>query len=107
MTKDEIIAASLLAMRRVQGLLAAREAGDGNTDEYEDVVIAALAERLPEGDIKTCDDLRHLGIECCNICHTSYPHYDMYLERVPDGRRCWVCCSVRSALLEISTGGPI
>lgn len=65
-------------------------------------MIATLAERLPEGDIKTCDDRQHLGIGCCNICHTCYPHYDMYLEDVPDGRKAWICCKVRTSLLSLT-----
>jgi hypothetical protein len=99
MTRDQIISATLGAMRRQDGLLAAKQSGDGSLDEYEAVVLAALAKRVPEGDISTCEDLRHLGVECCNICHTFYPHYEMYLEDLPDGRKAWVCCSVRFALL--------
>ena len=98
MTKDQIIATSLQAVNGEQGLLAAREAGGGSTDEYDDIVIATLAERLPEGDITTCGEFQQLGIGCCNTCHTCYPHYDMYLEDRLDGHKTWICCTVRSEL---------
>jgi len=101
MTKNEIIDATLKAMREDQGLLAIGEADDDDTNEYEAIVIATLMERLPEGDVRTCDNFRHLGVECCNICHTFYAHYDMYLETGPDGNHAWICCSVRSSLFKL------
>jgi hypothetical protein len=102
MTKDQIIHASLEAMRRDQGLFAIGAAGDDSTNEYEAIVIATLTERLPEGDVRTCEDFRYLGAACCDICHSSYPHFDMYLHELPDSGKAWICCSVRSALSDAS-----
>jgi hypothetical protein len=99
MTKEEIIAATFQAMAVNGGLLSSERAEAHVTDEYESLVRATLAERLPEADFKTCEDFKHLNAECCPICHTFYAHYDMYLEDLPGGEA-WICCSVRSALFE-------
>jgi len=99
MTKIEIIEATLQAMRSDHGLLAPEDSDDGNSDEYEALVIATLTERLPDSDFQTCKDFRHLGASCCESCHVHYAHYDMYLEDLSDGSKAWLCCAVRSALL--------
>jgi hypothetical protein len=62
-------------------------------------VIAELNEQLPEGEIKTCEDFKHLNVECCETCHRYYPHYDVKLVSLPDGSTAWICCTVRSAVL--------
>jgi hypothetical protein len=70
----------------------------GRTAEYDrDVFIPEMQKRLPAGDIVTCEDLG-LEIECCPICHGFYPHYDMDVVRLADGRTGWICCAVRQAL---------
>ncbi len=61
-------------------------------------VMAELQERLPETDIKTCEDFRHLNVTCCDTCHTFYPHYEMSLIDLPDGAKAWVCDPVRWAI---------
>lgn len=84
MTKDEIIALTLQQM--------------GPDPGYEHVVIGELQKKLPEREIKTCADFRHLKIECCDSCHTAYPHYDMYLIALADGSLAWVCCPLQRLL---------
>ena len=61
-TKNEIIEKTL------------REIGP-RLDEHEEPysVIDELQERLPDTDIKTCEDFRHLNVTCCDTCHTFYP----------------------------------
>ena len=68
-----------------------------NIDGYDDFVIATLNEMLPTGDIKTCEEFTELGVKCC---HTYYPHLEMTLVTLTDGSKAWICCSLRTALLE-------
>ena len=98
MTRDELIKATLRAMSEAPDCDSSGSMEGHNTDNYDAIVIATLSERLPDGQIKTCDDLA-LSVECCTNCHTFYPHYDMCLEILPDGAAAWICCAVRSALL--------
>jgi hypothetical protein len=57
-----------------------------------------LQKRLPDTDIKTCEDFRHLNVTCCNTCHTFYPHYEMSLIDLPGGAKAWVCDPVKWAI---------
>jgi hypothetical protein len=98
LTKDDIIQATLRAMRQDRGLLASEDTGDVDWDNYDAAVIATLRERLPDRDFKICADFGELGVECCHTCHTLYPHYEMYIEDLLDGNKAWLCCFVRSAL---------
>lgn len=66
--------------------------------EYYAVVIQTLTDRVPDADLKTCADFHDLGANCCRICHTFYPHYEMHIEDLPDGAKAWICCSVHRAL---------
>ena len=67
--------------------------------EYEEIVIAELNRRLPDGvDIKTCDDFRPLNVGCCETCHHFYSHYEMKLIDLPDGGKAWVCDAVMWAV---------
>lgn len=61
-------------------------------------VIVDLQERLPETDIKTCEDFRQLNVTCCETCHAFYPHYEMSLIDLPDGAKAWVYDPVRWAI---------
>jgi hypothetical protein len=101
-TKNEIIAKTLMEMRRNQ----VNNQNDGfNPNEeidYDELVIPVLRERLPDQDIKTCEDFNNLKATCCDTCHTFYAHADMHLENLPTGGMAWICCSVRTALLELS-----
>jgi len=102
MTKAEIIQITLSALREGDVLWSGTpdaESSDTREDYEASVVIPALMERLPDNEeIKTCADFPDIGVTCCSICHSFYPHYDMYLEDMPDGSKAWVCCFVRSAL---------
>jgi hypothetical protein len=93
MTRQEIIE---LTLQQVEYRRCSTPEGIEANDE---IVIPELDRRLPEGDIKTCEDFKYLNVECCDTCHTFYPHYDMYLVTLPDCSRAWICCTVRSAVL--------
>jgi hypothetical protein len=56
---------------------------------YQTIVIAELQRKLPEGvEIKTCEDFKHLNVECCDTCHNFYPHYEMkVIQYAPDCSR--------------------
>jgi hypothetical protein len=84
MTKNEIIEKTL------------KDIGPLEPDDTE-IVLAELQRRLPDAEIKTCDDLKHLNAKCCETCHT-YPHYDMNLIDLPDGAKAWVCDAVEWAI---------
>jgi hypothetical protein len=88
MTKADIIAKTLKEFRCPVDIgvpLASVE------PDYEEVVIAALNRRLPDTDIKTCEDFRHLNVKCCEMCHECFPQYQMNLLDLPDGAKAWVC----------------
>jgi hypothetical protein len=97
-TKNEIIATTLVAMHQdCQGI------GDSERDlndelDYEELVIFTLREQLSDADVNTCEDFEGLKAQCCETCHRFYPHYDMYLESLPTGGKAWLCCAVRAAL---------
>ena len=95
MTKADIITKTLREMKlpKEEDLPAYSEEQD-----REEGIIADLKIMLPEGDFKTCDDFKHLNVECCEICHEFYPHCDMELIDLPDGGKAWICDNVISAL---------
>jgi hypothetical protein len=69
-----------------------QEAQQQNSDRYEydrDVTIPELMRRLPDGEVTTCEQL-DLDVECCDICHSFYPHYEMEIVDLPDGRKAWM-----------------
>ncbi len=66
--------------------------------DYDEIVIEELNRRLPEGEVRTCDDFKDLNVECCEPCHEFYPQYDMSLIELPDGAKAWVCDHVKSAI---------
>jgi hypothetical protein len=94
MTKNEIIAKTL---KEIGFRLEQREETYSDNSDLEEIAIAALPARLPESDIQTCEDFRHLQVECCETCHQFYPHYDM---NVLDfgGAKAWVCDPVKGAI---------
>lgn len=96
MNRDQVIAKTLQDMRHhVQG--AQQQKSD--RDEYDrEVTIPELMRRLPDGEVATCEEF-DFDVDCCDSCHYFYAHYDMYLVDLPDGRKAWICCAVRSALL--------
>ena len=104
MNRSQIIAQTLEDMR---GLESSRtdelQQQSAELDEYDrSVTIPELMRRLPDADILTCKDL-DFPVACCDSCHYFYAHYDMHLIELPDGRKAWVCCSVRRALFHEPT----
>jgi hypothetical protein len=91
MTKNEIIEKTLMAVREHQGV-------DRLDPKYEEDIATTFKERLPDGDVKTCEDFKHLRVECCETCHTFLPETEMYLVELPEGGKAWICCAVRSEL---------
>lgn len=92
--KNEIISHVLDVVRPC---FEAEDEEHGDEIDYEQVIIASL-NALPDGvDIKMCNDL-HLNVECCESCHTSYPHYEMKLVKLSDGTPAWLCHTVIDAL---------
>ena len=69
MLKAEIISKTLNDMNLA---LPAQESYSEELD-YEEDVIKTLESRLPDGDIKICDDFKDLEVECCETCHEFYP----------------------------------
>lgn len=87
MTKAEIIAQTLRVMKL------------NDEPDYHTIAVAELQRKLPESmEIKTCEDFRHLNVECCDTCHNFYPHYEMRVIQLPDGSPAWVCDSVEWAV---------
>jgi hypothetical protein len=84
LTKAEIIDRTLAAF--------------GLDDENRQFALDELQKRLPDVDIKTCEDFKHLNVECCEDCHHVYPHYDMSVIDLPDGGKAWVCDTVKWAI---------
>jgi hypothetical protein len=102
MTKNEIITKTLLEMHQDCGDIGGSERDPNEELDYEELVIVTLREQLPDDDVNTCEDFAGLKTHCCETCHRSYPHYDMYLENLPTGGKAWLCCVVRAALLQSS-----
>jgi hypothetical protein len=96
-TKNEIIEKTL---KEIGPRLKEHEVpySEAPTCEEEEIVIAELQKRLPDTDIKTCEDFRHLNVVCCDTCHTFYPHYEMKVIQLPDGSPAWVCDTVEWAI---------
>jgi hypothetical protein len=97
--KAAIIAKTLADMKTVSSdeeLSFARILGG------EEIVIQTLETRLreiePDREIRTCSDFGHLLTECCEICHTFSPHYEMSLLDVEGGGNTWICCAMDKAL---------
>jgi hypothetical protein len=99
MNKDQIIAKTLVDMDVHETTFDNRDSedADGYLAYIRDVFFPEMLKCLPEGDIITCDELR-LEVECCSICYGFYPHYEMNIKNLPDGRTGWICCAVRRAL---------
>jgi hypothetical protein len=100
MNRDQIIAKTLDDMQRYETDFENREQESADRDaEYNrDIVIPEMRKRLPGGDITTCGELQ-IETECCPTCHGLYPHCEMHVLNLPDGRTGWICCAVRGELI--------
>jgi len=105
MNRDQLIVKTLEDMRGYE--ISRKEEfyqQSPELDEYDrDITIPELMKRLPDRDILICRDL-DFPVECCESCHYFYAHYDMYLVDLLDGRKAWICCSVRRALFHERSG---
>ena len=81
---------------------AGEEVSLASDPDEEEIVIQTLEAKLreiePDRDIRTCSDFGHLLTECCEICHTFSPHYEMSLLDVEGGGKAWICCAMDRAL---------
>jgi hypothetical protein len=99
MKKAEIIAKTLGDMKRVPIHEELSLASDSDEEEIAiQTLEAKLGEIEPDRDIRACSDFSHLGTECCEICHTFSPHYEMSLLDVEGGGKAWTCCAIDRAL---------
>lgn len=99
MKKAAIIAKTLADMKNVSSHEEPSLAGDSEEEEIAiQTLEAKLGEIEPDLDIRTCGDFSHLGTECCEICHTFSPHYEMSLLGVEGGGKAWICCAMDRAL---------
>jgi hypothetical protein len=96
MTKNEIIEKTLRDMELTP---PKRETPFSDEPDDEEFVVSVLQDSLPADlDIRTCNDFRHLNVECCETCHNFYPHYEMSLVDLPGGGKAWVCDTVKWAI---------
>src|ERR1039458_10241584 len=91
MNKAEIISQTL----RVMKLTVPASSDDQDEETF---IVSGLQDKLPDGPIKTCEDFKHLQVECCDTCHNFYPHYEMKVIELPDGSQAWVCDTVEWAI---------
>jgi hypothetical protein len=98
MNRDQIIAKTIEDMWRVDSHGEEAHQQSAQAVEYDrSIAIPELVRRLPDGEILTCAEF-DFPVECCGTCHGYYPHYDMYVVELPDGRNSWICCAIRRAL---------
>jgi len=97
--KAAIIAKTLADMKNVP---SHEDLSFASAPEEEKIAIQTLEAKLrkiePDCEIRTCGDFGHLLAECCEICHTFSPHYEMSLLDVEGGGEAWICCAVDGAL---------
>jgi hypothetical protein len=97
--KAAIIAKTLADMKSVA---SHEELGLASDSEQEEIAMQTLEAKLgeiePDRDIRTCGHFSHLRTECCEICHTFSPHYEMSLLDVEGGGKAWICCAMDRAL---------
>jgi hypothetical protein len=97
--KAAIIAKTLADMKNVSSHEELSLASDPNEEEIViQTLEAKLSEIEPDRDIRTCSDFGHLHTECCEICHTLSPHYEMSLLDVEGSGKAWICCAMDRAL---------
>jgi hypothetical protein len=84
MTKNEIIEKTF--SREMKPIPLQTEPPYSDEPDEEEFIIEVLQDVLPSDiDIRTCEDLKHLNVECCETCHNFYPHYEMSVIDLPNG----------------------
>jgi hypothetical protein len=91
MHKAEIIG------RILSDLPNGEDGGVACSEAYRARVTESLHERLPEGQIQTCDDVKDMSVECCSSCHEVDSEH-LFLETLPGGQVAWICCAVHRKL---------
>jgi hypothetical protein len=93
MDKAELIARTIKHMKRT---MVNQPPCIADAEEAE-FIVSVLQDVLPMGDIRTCEDFKHLNVRCCETCHDN-PHYEMSVILLPDGFPAWVCDEVKHAI---------
>lgn len=96
MTKEQIVEKTLREMDMLPSSGQDSQASDNA--KYIPIVIAKLQRRLPDSEIKTCEDFKHLNVACCELCHTYVPLDKMELIDLADGGKAWVCHPIEWAI---------
>ena len=76
-------------------------------DGYFKEIEVELAKRLTEESYLTCEDFDHFDVTCCDTCHTCYPHDEMWIVVLSDGRHAWVCDSIKHILMRQTDLTPV
>jgi hypothetical protein len=67
---------------------------------YRTIIVAELEKRLDaHAEYLTSEDFAFFDVNCCNICHDEYAHYNMFIVELANGRMAWVCCAIEVALM--------
>lgn len=99
MKKAAIIAKTLADMKNISSDGELSPAGDLDDEKTAiQTLDAKLSEFEPDRDIRTCSDFSHIHTECCEICHTFSPLYEMSLLDLEGGGKAWICCAMNRAL---------
>ncbi len=69
-SKSEIITAILAAATKLRMVELSPSFEDLDDDG---ATMSLLQRRLPDTDLITCEDLRYLQVDCCEVCHTFDP----------------------------------
>jgi len=95
---EETLAASLQNGTMDESSLRGEEA-------FNRKMVAYIDDQLGDGSYLTCEDFGYTGRQCCPVCHEEYPD-EMCIERLPDGRKAWICCAIRRAVYHNPQNAP-
>ncbi len=96
MTREQIIEITRRELNLLPSSGPHKEANDDAM--HTPIIIAALQLALPDTEIKTCQDFKHLNVPCCPLCHTYVRLDKMELIDLPDGGKAWVCHAIQWAI---------
>jgi hypothetical protein len=96
MTKEQFIEKALTEVGLI--LVSEPDPKIGEKAKQIRIVTYELQRKLPDTEIKTCEDFKHVNVTCRDACHKSRPHYDMKLIDLLDGSKVWVCDEIESAI---------